>query len=183
MFLRVDLCRRSLWVAIPVGIVKESQFVFRFEDQPAGAVDVGDFDAPRSKRTLQCGKISFADHIHVHSGLECACRNLLQVSDTVGLHLHDPRIVRYHEASETPLVTQYVCHQPFIGRCGDSVHLVERGHDAAYTRVDSGLVGREIFVVHALAAHVRRVVVAAGFRGTVKSVVLYAAQDFVGRKM
>ena len=170
---------RTLQVAILVGVVKQAELPLRLEDAAAGLVDVCHADFAFVERLLQRADEAVADHVHVNSRFEGAGRHLLQVAYAVGNHLVDARVVGHDKAVELPLVAQQVGHQPTVGRGGHPVDLVERGHDAACSRLNGCLVGQEIFVVHAVAAHVDRVIVASGLRGAVECEVLDASHDLV----
>ena len=179
----IDLRGGALRIAVTVGIVEKSQLEFRFEHQAARAVDIGQRDTPLFERLLQGSQVTLAHHVHVDTRLDGARRHLFQIAQTVRDHLVDARVVRDDEALEAPLLAQHGGHQPAVGRGGNPVDLVERRHDAAHACLDGRLVGREIFVVHALAAHVGRIVVASRFGSTVESIVLHASHDLVGGKM
>ena len=78
-----------------------------------------------------------------------------------------------------PHCLRSIGHQPFVG-CGRyAVYLVERRHYTAHTCLYGGLIGVHIFVEHAVAAHVYRVVVAARFACPVEGEVLDAGSDFI----
>ena len=94
-------------------------------------------------------------------------------------HFGDGCIVCHHEAVEAPLVAQYVGQQPVVGSGGYSVNFIEGGHGTTYAGLYGSLVGREVFVEHTVAAHIHRVVVAAGLSGAIQCEVLYASHYLV----
>ena len=62
---------------------------------------------------------------------------------------------------------------------GHAVDVVERCHRRANTRIDAGLVWREIIIVHFVGAHVYGVVIATGFGGTIQTEMFHTGQDVV----
>ena len=66
-----------------------------------------------------------------------------------------------------------------VGSGGYAVNFIEGGHCATHTGFYGSLVGREVFVEHTVAAHIHRVVVAAGFSGAIQCEVLYASHYLV----
>ena len=169
----------TLHVTVFVRIGKQSQLVFGLQDASTGFVNVGFGHFAFFQRLFQCADKSVGYHVHVCSGGQGTCGYFLQVADSVVYHFGDGCIVCHHEAVEAPLVAQYVGQQPVVGSGGYSVNFIEGGHCATHTGFYGSLVGREVFVEHTVAAHIHRVVVAAGFSGAIQCEVLYASHYLV----
>ncbi len=87
-------------------------------------------------------------------------------------------------AVESPLVAEEVVHQPFVGRCGNAVNFVEGAHDGAHAGINGRFIGGKVFVVHADAAHVGGVVIAACLLRPIKSKMLHTGDHgVVGRQV
>ena len=94
-------------------------------------------------------------------------------------HLVDRGVVSDHHAVEAPLIAEQVGDEPFVGCGGNAVDKVERCHYRKCAFIHGGLVGGEVFIVHALAAHIHSVVVAAGLRRTVERKMFHAGSQLV----
>ena len=174
-----DVACGTLRVAVFVGIVKESQLVLGFEDAAAGRVEGLHAYLARHDGLFERAHKSFAHHIHIYPGIEGTGGNCLQGADAMFCHLGYAGKVGHYKAVEAPLLAKHIGHQPFVG-CGRyAVYLVERRHYTAHTCLYGGLIGVHIFVEHAVAAHVYRVVVAARFACPVEGEVLDAGKDFI----
>ncbi len=94
-------------------------------------------------------------------------------------HFGNGRIIGYHKAFEAPLIAQQVGHQPFVGRGRNAIYFVERRHHTSGSRINSGFVWRQVFVVHADAAHVGGVVIASGLGSAIQREMLDAGHNGV----
>ena len=98
-------------------------------------------------------------------------------------HLADGGVVGHDKAVKSPAVTQHLGQEPMVARSRDVVDDVERCHVAASTGIHTGFVGREIFVEHAHAAHIHRVVVTSCLGSAIQGKVLDTCHHgrFVGQ--
>ena len=94
-------------------------------------------------------------------------------------NLGDGAVVSHHEAVPSPLLAQHVVDEPFVGRSGNVVHDVERGHHRTCTCLGGCLVGREELVVHPDVTHIHRVIIASGLCPTVEGIVLHAGHHIL----
>ncbi len=176
---RVDLFLAAPGVDILVGVVEESELVFGLEDASHCGVYLTEVDLAFLERLRECAVEAVGDHVHVGARLEGEGRNLLKITEAVGDHLGYGRVVGDDKAVPSPHAAEHVSEQPAVGCGGDAVDGVERGHETARTCLGACLVGGEIFVEHALAAHVDGVVVASAFRRAVEGEMLDAGHDLV----
>ena len=94
-------------------------------------------------------------------------------------HFGDRGIVGDYEAVEVPHAAEYVGDEPSVGRGRNSVHEIEGCHETSRSCIGSCLVGCEIVVEHALAAHVDRIVVAPCLSRSVEREVLHASHYLI----
>lgn len=167
-------------VDVAVGVGEEAEAVFGLEDAAAGGVEGVGADAVFLDEAGGVGGDVFADHVHVAPGVEGVGGGGGGVAEAVVGHFHDAGVVGDGEAGEAPVAPEEGGEEPGVAGGGDAVDLIEGGHDAADAGLDGGVVGGEVFVVHAGAAHVDGVVVAAGFAGAVEGEVFEAGEGGVG---
>src|SRR5690606_35151059 len=115
-------------IAIPEGIIKQPQLILGFQNTPTSAINVRFAHPTLIQRFLQRGEKPLANHIHVDTGLERPCGNLLQIAQTMINQFIDGGVIRYHKTTEAPLVTEYIRHQPLIGGGWHAIDVVERRH-------------------------------------------------------
>src|SRR5213078_4211260 len=76
-----------------------------------------------------------------------------------------------------PFTTQHGCQRKWICRSRDAVKIVEGAHERANARIDRGLKRRKVNLAQRLFRHVRCVVVATPFRGSISHPVFCAGQN------
>ena len=97
------------------------------------------------------------------------------VSDALG----DAGVVGDHEAVPAPLAPQDIREEPFVHRCGNVVHHVERSHEAARSGIGRSLVTGHIIVEHPLVRHIHGVVVASGLGPAIEGKMLHAGHNLI----
>ena len=87
------------------------------------------------------------------------------------------RVVADHEALEVPFLAQHLPQGEHVGTGRDAVQAVERGHVRGHAGLVSHLKRFQVDVAEQVLGDPGRVVVAAGFGGTIAHVMLRAGGD------
>src|SRR6185369_17425176 len=89
-------------------------------------------------------------------------------------------VIADNESIKLPLVSQHLCQHEGICRSRDTVDGIERAHQRADTRIDSGLERRQVDLAQRVLGKIGRIVVATSFRGAIRYKVFRAREDLVG---
>ena len=177
MLVGVDVGLLALYIVEAVGILEQTEAILGLKHTAACLVDVGLADKAFVESLGEYAHEGVRRHIHVGAGFEGAYTVFKGVAHAVVGHLVYRGIVGNYKIVEAPLVAEQILKQPLVGGGRHAVDDIERGHERCGSGVDCGLVGRQILVVHALAAHVYCVVVAAGLGAAVEGEVFDAGKD------
>ena len=173
----------ALFVAVAVGIVEESQFVFQPEDAADRAVDLlfGDLALPH--QLFERTRIAVALHVDVALVLHGQqCGLFLVLGDAVGNHLGHGTPVGDDDAVPTPLAAQDLLHEESVAGRRNAREFVERVHESRGTRVSGGFERRQVEFAQPLVGDVHRIVVAAALGGSVAREMLRTGEDGVRRR-
>ena len=125
VFGRVDLSGHRCSVAIFVGVLKQSEPVFRLKHAPTGFVNHRHCHCLIVKRLLQRREVSRRNHIHVCAGLKSLHRGLWKRGIAVGRHLGNHIVVGHEQAVESPPVAKHVDHKPSVGCRRNSIDKIK----------------------------------------------------------
>ena len=81
-----DVACRTFRIAIFIRIIKQSQFIFGFQNTTASRIQCFHRDFSFLNGFLQCPYKTLAYHIHIHSGVDGTGGYCLKIADTVVDH-------------------------------------------------------------------------------------------------
>ena len=81
-----DVACRTFRVAIFIRIIKQSQFIFGFQNTTTSRIQCFHRDFSFLNGFLQCPYKTLAYHIHIHSGVDGTGGYCLKITDTVVDH-------------------------------------------------------------------------------------------------
>ena len=123
------------------------------------------------------------NHIHIEVSVHSLTSSILAISRCAVFNLLVYSvIVRNNKTIKAQLLTQEGVHQPLITRCRDAHKVIERRHHSHCTRLNSGLIWREVVVAEHHLRHIYSVVVTTRLRCAISSKVLHASCDGLIRR-
>src|SRR6185369_16584561 len=90
------------------------------------------------------------------------------------------RVIADDEPIKLPLVAQHLRERESVRGSWHTVDCIERAHQRANTRINSGLEWREVDFTQRVLGKIGRVVVATSFRRAISYEMFHARKDFVG---